>query len=445
MGIITRLRAGGVGALLARGAMAAFAINVVGLAISLLVQIGLARMVSLAAYGVYVYVTSWLTLLLLPAKLGLDNSILRYAAIYTVEAEWACLRGLLRRSRQIVFSASMVVGLLVVLALNSPGVHHSRDMEQAFVVACVSLPILALTAINVAALRGLLHTVWAQFSDAILRPLVLILLALAVIQLLDAEMTGSRVVALYGVASLVTLLVSWVLVSAKFPESPPELVEYRTHSWLAVALPLMLLSGFQVAMNQLDTVMVGAMLGPESAGIYSVAARVAMFVLFGLNAVNVIIAPIISSLYAKGDNTEIQRLMNLSGVGLLVFSLPVASLLVFFGPTILGLFGDEFMAGYSVLTVLCVAQLVNALSGSVGYLMTMTGHQRQAGWILAGGVVINAGLNWVLIPHFGIEGAAVGTAIAIVFWNLLLALMVWKCLRVNTYAFLFQLPSLLER
>ncbi|MBS1270306.1 MAG: hypothetical protein MAG794_01261 [Gammaproteobacteria bacterium] len=89
-----------------------------------------------------------------------------------------------------------------------------------------------------------------------------------------------------------------------------------------------------------------------------------------------------------------------------------------FGKLLLSIFGGDFTAGYTSLTILAAGQLFNALTGSVGSTMMMTGHQQPAAWLMIQAALLNGVLNLLLIPHFGIEGAAFATAVATVAWNI---------------------------
>ena len=100
-----------------------------------------------------------------------------------------------------------------------------------------------------------------------------------------------------------------------------------------------------------------------------------------------------------------------------------------------GFFGSEFKDGYYALLILSVGQLVNVLSGSVGYIMTMTGRQKQAAYVLAISAALNIVMNYMLIPHFGIEGAAIATAVSLMLWNIALILYIRKKINLNSTMF----------
>jgi O-antigen/teichoic acid export membrane protein len=99
-------------------------------------------------------------------------------------------------------------------------------------------------------------------------------------------------------------------------------------------------------------------------------------------------------------------------------------------------FGPEYAGGYLALVVLATGQLLNAAAGSVGALLNMTGHARDTVAGLLAGAILNATLNLVLIPLYGIEGAAYATAITFVFWNVLLHRKVRQRLGIESSAFL---------
>jgi O-antigen/teichoic acid export membrane protein len=84
-----------------------------------------------------------------------------------------------------------------------------------------------------------------------------------------------------------------------------------------------------------------------------------------------------------------------------------------------------------MLIALLFGQVVSAAVGSVGYLMTMTGHQRDAARVYACVAVGHVGLNAIAIPLLGALGAAVATAASISIWNLWLHSLVVKRLGIH--------------
>ena len=85
----------------------------------------------------------------------------------------------------------------------------------------------------------------------------------------------------------------------------------------------------------------------------------------------------------------------------------------------LTLFGHAYQAGDSVMVILGLTMLLATACGQVNMVLITTG---RSSWSLANGLLavgINVGLDLVLIPRYGIEGAAIGWSAAIVTTNLL--------------------------
>jgi O-antigen/teichoic acid export membrane protein len=104
----------------------------------------------------------------------------------------------------------------------------------------------------------------------------------------------------------------------------------------------------------------------------------------------------------------------LGGAGLVIYRVPI-----------LGLFGEEFTAGATVLTVLAVAKVTQVAVGPSGYVLMMTDHQYLNVFNQVSTAVLNVVLNYVLILRYGIVGAAVATGISIGVVNVARIVQVW--------------------
>jgi len=109
--------------------------------------------------------------------------------------------------------------------------------------------------------------------------------------------------------------------------------------------------------------------------------------------------------------------------------------LVGFEPAYLKIFGDSYIQGWGALAILSIGQLVNAATGSVGVLLTMTGHERYM--VVSAGLsaILNIVLNTILIPLWGLNGAALATTISLIFINTIKSLWVARTLRLNATCF----------
>jgi O-antigen/teichoic acid export membrane protein len=117
------------------------------------------------------------------------------------------------------------------------------------------------------------------------------------------------------------------------------------------------------------------------------------------------------------------------------FSLLAGGAILALGKPLLGLYGPEFAAAFVPLVLLIGSQIVNSLTGSVGFILTMTGHEKRAAAVTAAAGVLHLSLAVVLIPRWGLVGAAVANSVAAIAWNLTLLVMVWRTLAINPTIF----------
>jgi O-antigen/teichoic acid export membrane protein len=210
---------------------------------------------------------------------------------------------------------------------------------------------------------------------------------------------------------------------------------YQRREWMRSVLPLILIAGMNTANSRADVLMLGAIAGAEAVGIYNVANRGTQFIIFIQIAINLALAPTISSLYAAGNLQRLQLLITKSQRWSLVFSLAIAGSFILFGNEFLSLFGKDFQQGYMILVISSIGWAINAACGGVaGHVLVMTGYERGTAIGIGATVVLNIILNSVLIPRWGAQGAAISVAITMVVRNLLLTLWVYRKVGIDSTA-----------
>jgi O-antigen/teichoic acid export membrane protein len=415
---LQQLRGNGFGSLLFRSISALFLVQVGGMGLVFLAHVLLARAMGAEAYGVYAYVLAWLGMLLLAA--------------YASREDWASLRGFFRFGRFSALLMSSALGLVLALVLWLVRERLPPPLVTAFWVGCFLLPLNAALAIQGAYLQALKRAVHAHSLQSLLRP-ILLMSGLALLLAASVEVGAILGLLVNIAAAAITLAVSAGLLHRAVPKETWNVAPVQERRvWISTAIPLFLIAGAQLLLLQSDVLMLGAIAGTEPAGLYAVASRMATWVTFGINAANVIAAPMISELHSKGRMADLQRMADLTSRGVVAFAVPVVLILVLAGKWILGLFGAEFEAAYPALVVLALCNLLIALNGPGGFLMTMTGNQRIAAWVIGGCAVLGIALNAVLIPIWGMVGAATATTIAYGLRTVLLGYLVRRLVGIRT-------------
>ena len=430
------LRRDGPGAMLVRGSAMFLTIRVLGIGLAFLTQVVLARLLGVAEYGIYAYALSWLTVLAMLGAIGVDHSTLRFVAEYKGRKDWALLCGFLRWSLGSAFIASIVTMVIAVSVLIAIGPKLSPAHKSTYLVACLLIPIMVQLQIGSATIRAFRKIARAQIPADLVRPVLIVALLGVIYWTLDREVLATTAMGATLAASAVALgVIIFFLRSIVRSTVPRVRAQYRSFEWLAVSFPLLILNGTYLLLSQTDILMIGALLSTTEAGLYSAASRLAMLLPLGLATVNAIAAPMIAEFHAADDRRKLQRTLTVAAWCALGLAVPLAVVILVAGDWLLALYGQEFRTAYLALLILAGGQVVNTITGPVGFVMTMTGHQKQAMTILILMIPANLLLNSLLIPEFGIEGAAVATAATTVTHNLLMLAYVRKHHRLNTTVF----------
>jgi O-antigen/teichoic acid export membrane protein len=174
----------------------------------------------------------------------------------------------------------------------------------------------------------------------------------------------------------------------------------------------------QITIQRIDIVLVAVILGPAEAAIYTAATRFLVVGQFANTALNQSAQPRFAELFAVDDRQGANVIYRATTAWLIVLTWPLYLLAVIYGPEILSIFGQSYQAGHMVMIILGLTMLVAAACGQVDMVLITTG---RSSWSLANGLtalVVNVGLDLLLIPRYGITGAAIGWAAAIIVTNL---------------------------
>jgi O-antigen/teichoic acid export membrane protein len=199
-----------------------------------------------------------------------------------------------------------------------------------------------------------------------------------------------------------------------------------------LAYPMFLFSSTLLLGNWITTLMVGALGSTADAGIYRVLDRVSSLNVLVLTAVNAVVAPKIAGAFAERNIELLKKHVQAATKFTFWASLPIQIIVILFHSQVLGIFGKEFIAGSTALIITMLGQIVNSLAGPVGQILNMTDNQiflRNASMI---GLVITTLSSWVLIPIYGITGAAIASLINSLFINLICLIKIKTKFSFNT-------------
>ena len=141
------------------------------------------------------------------------------------------------------------------------------------------------------------------------------------------------------------------------------------------------------------------------------AAAVVVYVPLVLSSVNQIFAPTISDLHMRGDHVLLARLFQSLTKWVVGLTLPLAIVIVVFARPFMRIFGPDFEAGWPILIIGTLGQLVNCGVGSVGYLLLMSGNEKRLIKVQIAMAAMMVACSAALVPIWGIVGASVAAAL----------------------------------
>ncbi len=413
-----------------------FVIRLLGLGLIFLNQALLARLMGAKGYGNYTVIFTWLNFLTVFSMIGFDTSVLRFYPSLTAGQQWNKLKGFLRFTKRIVLLLAIISSIAMLLFLLYSSNRYSISFSEALFWAIFLLPFLAFINYYSAVLRALHKIKTSLLPFYILIPVSVSIACVVYYRLNNDQLKVDAAMFIYLCCAIVVcIFISGRLRKEVRPQVRDVEPEYERKKWFTVSVTLFIITLITLVLKRVDILFISYYFGNTHAGIYAVAAMISSFVPFGLSVVDYVFAPRISELFESKQQEKLQSMITNTSKIILIITLPITLIMIFFGKFILELFGTAFIASYLPLIILTAGQLVNAWTGMVAAMMTMTGNQRifLLVYILAG--ILDVILNFILVPSYGMNGAAVASSVSLAALNLAMYFIVKKKLHIKVSAF----------
>ena len=392
------------------------AMNIAGAAILFLFHLLLARELELADYGYLSILISWLNALVIFAKFGQDGASLKFVSVYSNDEASDTSRKHFITSTYLV---ALVCSVIVCAAwyFLGPKVVEVTLLGNLLLLSVALIGIYALVDIQAAILRGFGFILVSIALRRLLIPLLSFGMLIYLVFLRSEDLTLEIVIPLLLLANGTALLIQLIFI-IRSNRGFLSFDKFRMRrEWLGMSGPVFVTSGVQALIKQVDIIMVGYFLGAQSAGIYAVCTRLTRFTRIGFSAANTVTAPLFASIFAKNRLDELQGAASNSIKATLIMSMPLILVFSLFGEFVLGLYGNEYIAGYTILLILLSGELVNVLSGQNGSMLNMTGKHTLLARIEVSVLCLNLLLLYLFINWWGLNGAAIAVAVSLIVRN----------------------------
>ncbi len=410
-------------------------LKITGTGLSFISAVLLSRHLGADGYGIYSYITAIVSVLSIPASAGLSQLVIRETSRNLAIKEPQKIRGLWQWATGIVIKNSIFIIIIALISI----LLYSKAKENAGIIlwALMLVPLSALGDLRSSCLTGLQKIGLGQLPELLIRPGVFVLIILAYTILFNINLTPQKAMAMNVFSAFLGFIAgAWMLIQHtpfNIKETKPF---FESRAWRSSLWSFTMLLGINALYSNIDIIILGLFLSPKDIGIYKIAAQMALFASFGLQAINVAVGPRFARLYVLFEKEKLQRLVTLSARAVLFFNLFITLFFIIAGKKLLSLvFGTAFIGSYEPLLILLIGQFVNSAAGSVGLILNMTGHENDTvkGRTIA--LITSIVLNFTLIPVLGLIGAAIASAMSMIVWNTILWWIVWKKTGINSLAF----------
>lgn len=396
------------------GILSAGMVRMAGMAMTLMLNFGIMRLLGAEGYGVYIFGMSVGLLASIVGRFGVERVVIRLLVPASAEDDYDLIKGI------IIWACVIAFAITAVIAVGLLGISGFKEVYRDVLI--VAAPIaLAVTLMMVCQgyLRATASTALAIAPEFVARPLFAILLSLAAWLIAGKDgLTPSLLLTMYFGGTLIAALIAVVLVVRRLPVSKLKAAtpQYHSRDWFCVAGPIYLNNIMLLTQPQLVIVIAGLVLSEAEVGWVGFAIRVAATVSIPLAVVGLYAAPNTVRRYKMGDIKGLQRDLTLycrvtAATGLVAAA--VLSGALFLGAV--GLLDASFLGAEPLVMVFVLGQFLTALTGPVGAVLTMTNSERAAAWIAAISLAALVLIGLIGGQLFGVYGIALASVVAVTY------------------------------
>jgi len=380
---------------------------------TLLERVIIGNILSPAAYGEVSIALTIMSVSVTVCLLGLSQGIPRYISRFEATEK---KRGVWVSGILVSFFAALVVAVLLYLNADFLATHLFERANATRLVRlfAVALPCVTGLLIGVSGVRGMENTIYKTYTKDLLYPFFRIVLVTVLLIFGFGVMAAGYA---YIVAAAISFVVAHLLLNNLFPLIGR--FELRVRELMRFSLPLVIATLLASLLLRTDTVMLGYFRESFEVGQYSAAYPLGRGMLILLSSFGFMYLPLASSLDAEGKRDEIDAIYATTTKWVYIGTFPAFVTMVFFSEDLLRIFfGAKYTPGGIALTILAVGFFSNAIGGRNRETLSALGHTRYV--LLSNSIafVLNITLNLVLIPRYGFVGAAVASAMSIIFLNI---------------------------
>lgn len=407
-----------------KGAAVALVLKVLGAGLTFCFILLLARTLGAEGAGIYFLALTVTTIATVFGRMGLDNALLRFTAANAAVDDWGAVKGVYQKGIRLSLVASLASAIVLFAAAPLLADMVFRKPELTIPMRWMALAVvpMSLLILHAEMLKGL-----KRIRDSLLVYGVGVpALSLVGLYFLGGVWGVNGAVWAYVIAAVLTAILGVRLWRSAVPQLRNIAGHFEERELLKSSMPLFWVASLNMFINWTATFALGIWGTKADVGVFSIASQTAMLTSLFLFSVNSISAPKFAALYKKKEMETLSSTARNTAKLMTLMASPLLVLFLLVPEWVMGIFGTGFTGGAALLSILAIGQFVNVATGSVGYLLMMSGNERLMRNNAIFIAVMSIALNVVLVPLVGPLGAAIATAVCLSAMNLIAAFLVWS-------------------
>ncbi|WP_236020672.1 oligosaccharide flippase family protein [Devosia sediminis] len=360
-----------------------------------------------AEYGVVSLARTALVILATIAPLGLDLSLQRYLA-------FAPPNSLQRYQVNLLRLTVLPLSVLIILACTAGFGSYAEatwfpnsGFSAVLTITMLALPPLVDQAVLGGAFRGIMNPLPSLIASYAVQPTARFILALILFQGGASALDVAYATSMAAILSAATV---WIIAARAFPVGRKTFTLNADIKQLLLYSPILAISMVVTTITRsTDALTLGVFSGTTDVGIYNVALLIGQLIVVAGAALGQSLPGQVANAYKSNKPADVETLLKNTALLASVFAAPVYVGVALWGNRASLVLGAAFEIDAVALTLICSTQFAYVIFGFGGLALSMTGHQNPELRILLVGMVIQIFASLLLVPHFGIGGAAVSS------------------------------------
>lgn len=370
-------------------------------------------------YGVYKLALTIVFAVSVLATLGLAGGMTRFIPLARLMKSDARIWGVIQLGTGVPVLIGLVAAAAIMFTADpvSIGIFEEPALVNVLLVVALAIPVHAANLSLAAVAQGFKQVKYEFYAQDITFNALKLVLSVGAI-LLGFGIMGVTIA--YVVAEVVALLLLFYFVNRMFSFFRSfQSADRPTRELFNFSLPLFGSQFLNQFGRRFETIILGIFGVMTDVGVYSAILIISDVGNRAYLALRKISAPIFAELHEAGKKKELRTVYQAISKWALVTNLPFFAVIVMFSEGLLQVFGNDFVLGAEGLIILSCGTLLNAATGACGTLLSMIGRSRLT--MLNSGIYLAAtiGIDLLLIPTYGLLGAAWAGSLTIMLVNLI--------------------------